>query len=60
MSDERRPARFLPVRLALASAGIVGLLAGGSVVTDAPTSDSTAAPLVAAGDGPADAVSSGS
>lgn len=66
MSEERRTSRFLPFRLALASAGFVGLLAGGSIGVDTISVDhakpdsSGGVPLVAAGAGPADAVSSGS
>ncbi|NLE82159.1 MAG: hypothetical protein GX610_21785 [Rhodococcus sp.] len=66
MTEERRTSRFLPVRLALASAGFVGLVAGGSIALDNSASDNsphdsaTATPLIAAGFGPADALSSGS
>lgn len=66
MTDKRRTSRFLPVRLAMASAGFVGLVAGGSIALDNSAADNSArnsanvTPLIAAGTGPADALSSGS
>ncbi|QHE71425.1 hypothetical protein GFS60_05032 [Rhodococcus sp. WAY2] len=62
MSEDRRNARLLPVRRALAAAGIAGLVAGGGIAAaaDASSSDAAvAAPLVSAGFGTPDAVSSG-
>ncbi|MFC9767057.1 hypothetical protein [Rhodococcus jostii] len=63
MSEDRRISRLLPVRRVLAAAGIAGLVAGGGMAAAAgpATPDSTvAAPLVSAGFGAPDAVSSGS
>ncbi|MFZ2172559.1 MAG: hypothetical protein WAW17_00725 [Rhodococcus sp. (in: high G+C Gram-positive bacteria)] len=63
MSEERRPARLLPVRRALAAAGIAGLVAGGGIAAAADSAapdNSMATTLVAAGSGTPDAVSSGS
>ncbi|MBC2643076.1 MULTISPECIES: hypothetical protein [unclassified Rhodococcus (in: high G+C Gram-positive bacteria)] len=64
MSEDRRITRLLPVRRVLAAAGIAGLVAGGGMAAaaaDPATPDSSvAAPLVSAGFGAPDALSSGS